>query len=399
MAGLPGIPSDMLPHMDWNAEDKLAAWTFFKQRLQQYFVIAHTPEEDWVTHILFFGGKEASEGREALKNQLKEEEQTDPAKVFKLFANSFEKSSSHWQARDEYLGDIKQTKHQTTVELDIYIKDLVCRCQFEQGEQESHKIDLFYHATVHLEVRNYVHNTKPEELSCDWMIEVAKAHERTCQEYQIHKQAHSGNLGNYSNPLLQTSALSKSFQKGPPKKPCGKCEHKHNHSIWPAWGTTCGSCGRKNHWQAMCRSSRRRNSSTGCSPSPRQPQQQRQRWQSSNKYSKKSKAGGGSTGYKKVTPKKGGKPQKPHKVASLTITRQLSGPSHPPKVMALGSEGNVSKPAGITTPAHPPKVSGEHFVNTFVCNASVAMAMRSLMTVIRNTRSVLTQTVMAKQRS
>ena len=36
--------------------------------------------------------------------------------------------------------------------------------------------------------------------------------------------------------------------------------------------------------------------------------------------------------------------------------------------MALGSEGNVSKPAGIITP-HPLKNSGEHFVNTFACDA------------------------------
>ena len=109
-----------------------------------------------MTHILFFGGKEASERWEALKDQLEEQEQSDTTKVFKLFANSFEKSSSHWQARDEYLGDIKQTKHQTTAELDIYIKDLVRRCQFKQGKQESHKIDLLYHATLHFEVRKYV---------------------------------------------------------------------------------------------------------------------------------------------------------------------------------------------------------------------------------------------------
>ena len=44
----------------------------------------------------------------------------------------------------------------------------------------------------------------------DHMIEVAKAHERTCQEYQIHKQAHlmAPPPSNYSNPLIQTSALS-----------------------------------------------------------------------------------------------------------------------------------------------------------------------------------------------
>ena len=100
----------------------------------------------------------------------------DSDTVFKAFANSFEKSSSHWQVRDEYLSDIKQSKHQTMTELDIYMKDLIRRCQFSHEDQESCKIDLLYHATAHFEVRKFVHNAKPEELKYDRMIEVAKAH-------------------------------------------------------------------------------------------------------------------------------------------------------------------------------------------------------------------------------
>ena len=37
------IPADMIPRMDWNAEDKQAAWAFYRERLEQYFVIAGTP--------------------------------------------------------------------------------------------------------------------------------------------------------------------------------------------------------------------------------------------------------------------------------------------------------------------------------------------------------------------
>ena len=217
------IPPDMIPRMDWNAEDKQAAWAFDRERLEQYFVIAGTPREAKVTHILFYGGKEASEQWTALKDQV-EGNKDEADTVFKAFANSFERSSSHWQARDKYLSDIKQDKNQTTAELDIYIKDLIRRCQFPPEDQESRKIDLLYHATAHFEVRKFVHNAKQEELKYDHMIEVAKAHERTCQEYQIHKQAHSmANPSNsYSNPLIQTHALSKSFQNSPPKKTCGK---------------------------------------------------------------------------------------------------------------------------------------------------------------------------------
>ena len=268
------IPADILPRMDWNAEEKLTAWTFFIGRLEQSFVIANNPQAAKVTHILFYGGKEASESWTALKDQVPEDKKMDAETVFKAFANSFKKSSSHWQARDEYLSDIKQTRHQTTAKLDIYIKDLIRRCQFPQEEQETCKFDLLYHATAHFEVRKFVHNAKPEELKYNKTIEVAKAHERACQEYQIHKQAHSmAPTSNYSNPLLQTSALSKSFQKGSPKKPYGKCGHTHNHGECPAYGTTCSNCGKKNHWAQQCRSSGRKLSSYGCSPSLQRPQQ------------------------------------------------------------------------------------------------------------------------------
>ena len=363
--GIPALPPEMLPHMNWQAEDKLASWTAFQQRLTQYFTIAHTPKEDRVTHILFFGGQEATERWETLKEQLDEEDQKNSNKVFQAFADSFEKSSSHWQARDEYLSDIKQTKQQTTAELDLFIKDLVRRCQFKAEELESRKIDLLYHATLHFEVRKYVHNAKATELSYDKMIEVAKAHERTCQEYQMHKQAHSGGASNYSNPLLQTHALTKSFQRHPPKRPCGKCGRNHGHGDCPAAGATCNSCGKKNHWSTICRS--RRSSSSGHTPSRERPQQRQRRY--SGKQDKRGK--GGFHGKSKGTPKKPFKP-KTHRTDSIKVTEpQLSGPTHPPKAIGtVSTEKTVKqvKPSGLPKPQHPPKHAGEHFINTFACD-------------------------------
>ena len=277
----------------------------------------------------------------------------------------------------KYLSDIKQSKHQTTAELDIYIKDLIRRCQFPPEDQESHKIDLLYHATAHFEVRKFVHNAKPEELKYDCMIEVAKAHERTCQEYQIHKQAHSvaPPSNSYSNPLIQTNALSKSFQKGPPGKTCGKCGPSHSHGDCPAHGTTCSKCGHMNHWAQQCRSSGRRNSSTGHSPSLGRPQNRQRRF-SSNKPNKGRGHGGGGGGKQKSTPKRPGGGHgrgrgKPFKTNALTVTG-LPGPQHPPKVDGLGgnkTKESVSMNAGLLRPAHPPKVSGEPFINTFMCDA------------------------------
>ena len=60
------IPADMIPRMDWNTEDKQAVWAFYRERLEQYFVIAGTLQAAKVTHFLFYSSKEASERWTAL---------------------------------------------------------------------------------------------------------------------------------------------------------------------------------------------------------------------------------------------------------------------------------------------------------------------------------------------
>ena len=173
---------------------------------------------------------------------------------------------------------------------------------------------------------------------------------------------------------MQTSALSKSFQKGPPKKTCGKCGCSHSHGECPGHGTTCSKCGHMNHWAQQCKSSGRRNSSTGCSPSLGRPQN-RQR-QFSSKQPNKGRGCGGGSGKQRSTPnKKPGQGRccgggKPFKTNALTVTG-LSRPQHPPKVDGLGGSETkeiVSVKAGLSRPAHPPKVSGEPIINTFACD-------------------------------
>ena len=302
------LPSDMLLRMDWNADNKLTAWTFYRERLEQYFVIASTPEDAKVTHILFYGGKEASERWTALKDQVDETKQKDADTVFKAFANSFKKSSSHWQARDEYLTDIKQAKHQIMAELDTYIKGLVRSCQFSQTEQESCKIDLLYHATAHFEVRKFVHNAKPEELTCDKIIELAKADERACQPIGLH----AASVARRTTGLSSVEALG------------GGTVHQDGHPPWEGQSnqgkedlvaSSSTQAGDKEEEEAMA------------TRTPKRPG-----------------AGWGHGG-------------KPHKTFSLTVADLSSGPSHPLKVISPGT-----KVVSI-------KAAGEQFINTFTCDA------------------------------
>ena len=352
MAGIP-IPPEMLPRMDWHTEDKSAAWEHFTTRLKLYYTVAHTPKEAQVNTILFFAGTEATDRWKTLKEQMSAEDQASSDKVFEAFANSFEKSSSYWQAREEYLGDIKQSKQQTTAELDIYIKDLVRRCQFSRTEVEARKMDLLYHATVHFEVR--------------------EDHERTCHEYQQHKQAHSP-VSSYQNPLIQNNAVRKSFQK---TRSCGKCGRSHTQGQCPAHGKTCHSCGRKGHWTQMCRT--RRNSSTGCTPSPHPPNRQRRPLGGKPFKQQGGRGGKGSAKFFKKggTPnkhKKGGTPPKKTHSLKLVISEEensasnhvgISGPTHPPE-----------EKYSLEGPPHPPKEkyslqtnTGKPCSNPFICYA------------------------------
>ena len=90
MAGIP-IPQEMLPRMDWHAEDKSAAWEHFTTRLRLYYTVAHTPKEVQVDTILFFAGTEATDRWKTLKEQMSAEDQTSSDKVFEAFANSLKR--------------------------------------------------------------------------------------------------------------------------------------------------------------------------------------------------------------------------------------------------------------------------------------------------------------------
>ena len=199
---------------------------------------------------------------------------------------------------------------------------------------------------------------------------------RTCHEYQQHKQAHSAPVSGYQNPLIQTNALSKSFQK---KRSCGKCGRIHTQGQCPAHGKVCHSCGRKNHWTEMCQT--RRNSSAGRTPSPHRPQDRQRRPSGGKPFKQQGGGGGKGSGkfFKKGTPnkhKKGGAPPKKTHSLKLVISEEenisnrasisgpahppekkysLSGPPHPPKEKySLGTSHN-NHFSNISGPTHPPK--------------------------------------------
>ena len=69
------------------------------------------------------------------------------------------------------------------------------------------------------------------------------------------------------SPSSSVDAVNKTPQPG--HKPCGNCGSTHAPRQCPAFGTTCSSCGKLNHWRRVCRSTDTSQRNTG---STRRPQ-------------------------------------------------------------------------------------------------------------------------------
>ena len=179
---------------------------------------------------------------------------------------------------------------------------------------------------------------------------------------------------------MQTNALSKSFQKGPPRKTCGKCGRSHSH----------GDCPSPTEPHAVSVAGQITGPSNVGAPGggtvqpvahhPREGHRIDRGHSSGNKPPNKGKGRGrGGNVKQRSTPKRPGSGRgrgggKPFKTNALTVTG-LSGSQHPPKVDGLeGDETkeSVSMNADLSRPAHPPIVSGEQFHNTFTCDALIS---------------------------
>ena len=182
-------------------------------------------------------------------------------------------------------------------------------------------------------------------------------------------------VSSYQNPLIQTNAVRKSFQK---TRSCGKCGRSHPQGQCPAHGTDVPQLWEERPLDRDV-SGQGRNSSTRHTPSPHPPN--RQRRPSGGKPFKQQQGGGGGKGggkfFKKGgTPnkhKKGGAPPKKTHSLKLVISEEeivsnrvgISGPTHPPE-----------EKYSLEGPPHPPKEkyslqtdTGKLCSNPFICYA------------------------------
>ena len=238
---MPSVPREKYPEMNWRAADKVATWKVFKRCMEVIFVADQIPEERQWALILVAGSDEAYNCWDTLEDTVKDPKVVQ--QVWDAFEKSFEQSTSFWHFRDAYLADFRQDESETTVDLDLRIKQTVRGCQWKKESEEERMIDLLYHATIYYEIRKFVQESDPAALTYEMVIEKAKAHERNVLEYKDHQASHGGanSAPYYNNPLLSAHALSKRWPSGRGNNGqcCGKCGKSHERGNCPVYGKTC----------------------------------------------------------------------------------------------------------------------------------------------------------------
>ena len=227
---MPLVPREKYLEMDWRAADKVATWKLFKWRMKVIFMAGQVPEERQYALILLAGGNEAYNCWDTLEETVEDPKKVD--QVWDAFEKSFKQSSSFWHFRDTYLANFRQDPSETTADLNLHIKQMVRGYQWKKETEEERMIDLLYHATIYYEVRKYIQESEPAELTyLKWSLKRQKAHERNVLEYKDHQASHGGanSVPSYNNPLLTAHALTKRWPSGRGNngQRRGKCGKSH----------------------------------------------------------------------------------------------------------------------------------------------------------------------------
>ena len=264
--------------MDWGAEDRVAEFEMFKERMQMYLAVAKVDEKLQYNHIVLFMGEEGTRRWKALG--LSQADRESPKKVWDAFEASLEKTQTFWNHVDEYLGDVRQGPSETAAELDVRIQTMVRKCKFPPDQEDQRKLELLFHATRHFEVKKFAKERTRDTITYKDLLEQAKLHERIISEYRHH-------TGHDGEPVYSAESSLRAAIKTEPKEErsvdkiksrrgrdnrgnrdhrdqrnrrdqrerqvkCHRCGSSHKRRECPAYGTECYACGGRNHWEKYC---------------------------------------------------------------------------------------------------------------------------------------------------
>ena len=152
-----------------------------------------------------------------------------------------------------------QGEHESTDQLDQYIKNIVKTCQYStEAEKLLCKTELHVHATKHFEVKRIRSQKKRADITYESLLQHAKEHEMRVEDFNRHK-SNGGTMIALTINEIQTLKYKKGNTgngyraKESSGKVCSKCSTSHPLRECPAFGKKYHKCGHTNHFSTCCR--------------------------------------------------------------------------------------------------------------------------------------------------
>ena len=230
----------------------MALW---KQKVEYYFELKTTPDQDKVKTLLLLGGNEAL--RKYNSWNLSATDKHNSVKVWKKFKEYGEVDQNFRVAR-LFLQGMKQVANVESTNKPEPVDDFIERCRVQarrcdfrdQREIDERLIEQLIAGSLYTDVQKEL-LSKDRSLTLDEAIQYARMHEASLIHMNLLAEAQQqAQAQAEANPDKSVSAVGK-------QRKCSKCglHHPRNpKSKCPAYGSVCNYCQKKGHWEKVCRS-------------------------------------------------------------------------------------------------------------------------------------------------
>jgi len=234
-----------IPLMDWTGEDLAENFLLYKEKIQLYF-------EDEGIHDDAMKARKIlrSVGDQGLKmlhgSGLSDSEKKKEGKLWGFLEEQLPSNKVNFRIARLQLMRLTMGPEETIDTFVTRARKLGAKSKLTAGELHTRIIELVISSTPNDDFCKELLG-QPETYTLKKLLEDGRKHEAIAEgKAQMLKLAPI----NKEADEVEVDA----FKSRPERKKCGYCDRIHKPKSCPAYNSTCKACGKKGHWEVVCRS-------------------------------------------------------------------------------------------------------------------------------------------------
>nr|XP_006823887.1 PREDICTED: uncharacterized protein LOC102805367 [Saccoglossus kowalevskii] len=182
-----------------------------------------------------------------------------PDKILEKFVQHLEPKSNHRIHRYQFQ-HMRQEPEETVDNFMSKLKNVAAKYKLESDkEMEERLVDQLIWGSCHPDVQKKLIG-RNEKLTLKDAIDVARSFEATNKQMRLLASNQDYSSPNKSVNTIKKYSKPQSYKPQQQTKICNNCGKTHDISArknCPAYGSQCHKCGKMNHWQSVCKSSKK----------------------------------------------------------------------------------------------------------------------------------------------